>query len=442
MSTPQTLVLRLAGSQPPPGARARMEFAQRGGSIGRADDSDWVLAAPGISRTHAMVRWLNGMFFIEDRSTNGMLHNGAPMTRGEPAALGDGDRLQMDTFEIEVSLRAAEAASPPAAGCGEPETDRTTVAAGPAPLVGSMDPAPSPQSVTDDLLADIGLGAGGSLDPLDLLGPAPAPPTQDQAPDAGNWNHTPASADHFQPPRPPAGGVQLPEEWDLTGFDAPAPPPVASTAPDPVPAPEPVSAQPASQPPPSRPPAADAPASAPARQPTALSPETAEIFEIVVDGVMEVLRARAEIKNTFRLPVTIVQRSENNPLKFAATPAEAIDRIMGADNAAFLSGADAFEDAFDDIRCHQMAMLAGMRAAFESLLFHFNPDRMEQELDSSGKRSPFSGKGRYWERYRENFANAVKDPDESFRRMFGDEFARAYEAQLARLKSARKGQRH
>ena len=235
--------------------------------------------------------------------------------------------------------------------------------------------------------------------------------------------------------------MQLPEEWDLTGFDAPAPP-VASTAPDPVPAPEPFSAQPASQPPPSRPPAADAPASAPARQPTALSPETAEIFEIVVDGVMEVLRARAEIKNTFRLPVTIVQRSENNPLKFAATPAEAIDRIMGADNVAFLSGADAFEDAFDDIRCHQMAMLAGMRAAFESLLFHFNPDRMEQELDSSGKRSPFSGKGRYWERYRENFANAVKDPDESFRRMFGDEFARAYEAQLARLKSARKGQRH
>src|SRR5690554_1760815 len=431
MSTPQTLVLRLAGAHPPPGARARMEFAERGGSIGRSDDSDWVLAAPGISRTHAMVRWLNGMFFIEDRSTNGMLHNGVPMTRGEPAALGDGDRLQMDTFEIEVRL--GEAAAPPAAGHGEPEGGRATVAPDPtpAPRAEPLDFRPSPQSATDDLLADIGLGAGGSLDPLDLLGPAPAAPERDPAPDAGDWNHTPSSADHFQPPRPAAGGVHLPEEWDLTGFDAPAPPPAAS---DPAPDPQP--------PPPAQPAPPSAPAApAPARQASAPPPEIAEIFDIVVDGVMEVLRARAEIKNTFRLPVTIVQRSENNPLKFAATPAEAIDKILGADNAAFLSGADAFEDAFDDIRCHQMAMLAGMRAAFESLLFHFNPDRMEQELDSSGKRSPFAGKGRYWERYRENFANAVKDPDESFRRMFGDEFARAYEAQLARLKSARKVQR-
>src|SRR5690606_38657454 len=203
-----------------------------------------------------------------------------------------------------------------------------------------------------------------------------------------------------------------------------AAPPAPAPAPQPAPAPEPARA-----------------AAPGAGDQAALPPGTDAILAIVVDGVMEVLRARAEIKNTFRLPVTIVQRSENNPLKFAATPAEAIDKILGADNAAFLSGADAFEDAFDDIRCHQMAMLAGMRAAFESLLFHFNPDRMEQELDSSGKRSPFAGKGRYWERYRENFANAVKDPDESFRRMFGDEFARAYEAQLARLKSAGKARR-
>src|SRR5690606_14778733 len=137
MPTPQTLVLRLAGPQAPPGAQARVEFVQRGGSIGRSDDCDWVLAAPGISRTHAVVRWLNGMFFIEDRSTNGMLHNGAPMTRGEPAALGDGDRLQMDTFEIEVSLGEATAA----AGHGQPERDGGT---------GAPDPAAAPRTETGE----------------------------------------------------------------------------------------------------------------------------------------------------------------------------------------------------------------------------------------------------------------------------------------------------
>jgi type VI secretion system protein ImpI len=158
---------------------------------------------------------------------------------------------------------------------------------------------------------------------------------------------------------------------------------------------------------------------------------------IVVDGVMDVLRARAEIKNTFRLPVTIIQRSENNPLKFAPNADEALQKILSPPNAAFLSGPAAFDDAFDDIRCHQMAMLAGVRAAFESLLAHFGPDRLEQEVDG-GKRSAFGGKAKYWEKYRENFEALIKNPDDCFRRLFGDEFARAYEEQLARLKSARR----
>ena len=169
-----------------------------------------------------------------------------------------------------------------------------------------------------------------------------------------------------------------------------------------------------------------------------LPPELDRIFAIVVDGVMDVLRARAEIKNTFRLPVTVIQRSENNPLKFAATAEDALQKLLAPPSAAFLSGVPAFEDAFDDIRCHQMAMLAGMRAAFDAMLFHFSPDRLEQEADAGGKRLSFGSKGRYWERYRDNFEQLRSDPDECFRRLFGDEFARAYEAQLARLKSARR----
>jgi type VI secretion system protein ImpI len=181
-------------------------------------------------------------------------------------------------------------------------------------------------------------------------------------------------------------------------------------------------------------------APAPAVPAAGVPPELDTIFRIVVDGVMDVLRARAEIKNTFRLPVTLIQRSENNPLKFAPTADEALQKLLSPPNGAFLSGTDAFQDAFDDIRCHQMAMLAGVRAGFEAVLAHFNPDRLEQEVDGS-KRSAFGGKGRYWERYRENFEGLARDPDECFRRLFGDEFARAYEEQLARLKSARVRQR-
>ena len=420
----QTLTLEVLGRQAAQfGSRSRKAFPEGGGSIGRSEDCDWVLGAPGVSRVHAMVRCLNGLYFIEDRSTNGMLLNGAPLPKGEPAALKDGDRLQIDTFEVEVQLRAPEAAAP-----GPPRA-----APAPAPLPGDpldfglsdlLSSPAMPPAVAGASLIPGAAAIGGDLDPLNFLDapyatptPEPAPPQEAPIP---SWNHTPGTADHF---RPPVTDVQrqaqmLPENWDLTMGDfaprAEPATPVASPVAPPLVAP------------------------APAHATTPMPAELEQILHIVADGVMDVLRARAEIKNTFRLPVTIIQRSENNPLKFAPTADEAVQRILAPTGPAFLSGSAAFEDAFEDIRCHQMAMLAGVRAAFESLLVHFNPDRFEHETDGGAKRAAFGGKGRYWDRYREHFEELMGNPDECFRRLFGDEFARAYEEQLARLKSVRR----
>src|SRR3546814_18192579 len=75
----QSLTRAVAGHQAAQfGSRSSGTFAGVGGSIGRSEDCDWVLGASGVSRVHAMVRYLNGIYFIEDRSPNGMLLNGAP----------------------------------------------------------------------------------------------------------------------------------------------------------------------------------------------------------------------------------------------------------------------------------------------------------------------------------------------------------------------------
>ena len=148
---------------------------------------------------------------------------------------------------------------------------------------------------------------------------------------------------------------------------------------------------------------------------------------------MDVLRARAELKNGFRLPATLIQRRENNPLKFAPTGSEALARVLAAPNDAFLSGKAAITDAMDDIRLHQVALLAGVRAAFDDLIAQFDPLRFE---DGEARRPRFgfgTAKGP-WERYRAHFDGLAADPEERFRRLFGDEFARAYEDQLARAK--------
>ena len=108
----QTLILAVAGHQAVQfGSRSRKTFEARGGSIGRSEDCDWVLGASGVSRVHAMIRYLNGMYFVEDRSTNGMLLNDVPLIKGEPSALKEGDRLLIDTFEVEIHLQDASAAS-------------------------------------------------------------------------------------------------------------------------------------------------------------------------------------------------------------------------------------------------------------------------------------------------------------------------------------------
>lgn len=454
MSTSPTLNLAVMGQHAAQfGSRSQKAFEGRDGSIGRSEDCDWVLSSSGVSRVHAMIRCLNGIYFIEDRSTNGMLLNGVPLVRGEPSALKQGDRLQIDTFEVSVSLQSPslDAPAPPVDVFAAPPSPPAYA----PPLARSADPL-------DDFL-DLGLGpsagtgasrdsglipdssplGGPDLDPLSFLdepyGGAPAAPAMPQPP-AASWNHSPGMEDHFHPPitEGQRQAQPLPENWDLTMGDfaprstpapAPAPAPVAMPAPAPAPLSDPFAAAPVPGPP--------AVSHAAANPAGSLPPEMQQMLGIVVDGVMDVLRARAEIKNTFRLPVTIIQRSENNPLKFAPNADEALQKILSPPNAAFLSGPAAFDDAFDDIRCHQMAMLAGVRAAFESLLVHFGPDRFEQEVDGA-KRSAFGGKGKYWEKYRENFEGLIKNPDDCFRRLFGDEFARAYEEQLARLKSARR----
>jgi type VI secretion system protein ImpI len=434
----QSLILAVAGHQAAQfGSRSSGTFAAVGGSIGRSEDCDWVLGASGVSRVHAMVRYLNGIYFIEDRSTNGMLLNGAPLVKGEPSALTDGDRLLIDTFEVEVHLRDAGAAAPapdllaPAAPAAM-GTDIDPLDFGLSPPAAPLPVRPSPATIPADaeLIPDaVGAGGAGALDPLSFLGPGDPDSDLLSGATTGNssssWNHTAGTQDHFHPPmtNEQRQANQLPENWDLTmgDFSPPAAAPVVAP-PRAVPAPMPTT--PANR--------------AETTGPQPLPGNVDEIFRVVVDGVMDVLRARAEIKNTFRLPVTIIQRSENNPLKFAPNPEEALQKIMTPSGGAFMSGTAAFEDAFDDIRCHQMAMLAGVRAAFESLLVHFNPDRFEQEADGGSKRSAFAGKGKYWERYREHFEGLNKDPDDCFRRLFGDEFARAYEEQLSRLKSARR----
>jgi type VI secretion system protein ImpI len=168
------------------------------------------------------------------------------------------------------------------------------------------------------------------------------------------------------------------------------------------------------------------------------------ILRITVGGVVEMLRARKEIRRVFRVETTIAQGPETNPLKVSTDASDALHNIFVKHNAVFLPAVAAFEEAFDDLRCHQMAMLVGMRAGFAHMLKRFNPDKLEHRFESQAKLVAFkglAGRSKLWEQYRLWFEEAIEDDDDSFRRFFGDEFAKAYEEEMGRLLQSRRQRR-
>lgn len=183
-------------------------------------------------------------------------------------------------------------------------------------------------------------------------------------------------------------------------------------------------------------------------EPSMVNAKQREAFDqIVVDmlreslkGMMQVLGARQAIKNEFRMSVTLIQAAENNPLKFSPNVDEALRNMFASHTNAYLPGVLAIRDGFNDIADHQVAVVAGMRAAFRSLLKRFDPAELQLRFDKlQSKSALLSGKkARYWESYTEFYADLANNMDEAFQDLFGEDFAEAYEQQMSRLEAARK----
>ena len=93
------------------------------------------------------------------------------------------------------------------------------------------------------------------------------------------------------------------------------------------------------------------------------------------------------------------------------------------------------------LRNHQIAMLAGMRVAFEAMLAEFDPDRLQQQFDRQLSKSAIplvSVKLRYWDLYRERAREMAKDPEASFPPVRRG-VRQAYEEQFKQLKAQRRG---
>ena len=489
-----TLRILTYRNQPvPPAAPGR--FAAAGGTIGRAPENALVLDDPGkyISRVHARVVFHDDAFFLEDLGSNPSIVNDRPLGKGSQIMLAHGDRVVIGEYQLQAVLEATPVAAPQLAPAplNNPDLPLFEPPPPPAPVrlppletpAAAAQPAPAAARLPDALAGASILDVG----PGDRFGA----PGQDQLGlnlglhlfGAGPANTAPARAaesDHVSPelaafPRTPGGSAAaafaIPSDYDpLADFAmpavvaAPAPAPVRAPAPAPaqVPAPAPVMAAPAPVPAPVAAAPAPAPASALASDSEILQallrglglpglklnrpgPEVAEsvgaMLREATAGTIDVLMARALTKKESRIDVTMLAVRSNNPLKFFPNADGALTQMLTNSMAGYLPGLKAMSSAFDDLRAHELAVIAGMRAALAAVLHRFDPVQIESRLGGPtvmDKMLGASRKAKMWDRLVELYGEIAREADDDLQRLFGEKFSEAYEEQVARLQQARK----
>jgi type VI secretion system FHA domain protein len=191
-------------------------FDATGGSIGRAKTNQLVLEDPDrtVSRVHAQVLCRDQQYFVVDRGSNPLLHNGTALGSGNEAPLAAGDRLQIGGFDLVVSLSGA---SPVAGAAGHLPDDGTLmgtqgakVAAAAqaaddpfADLLAGLTPAPSAAPVVSAAASKAAPAPNFFPDPMGMDAPAARPVSHDPFADLLNFGNTGAMK------AAPGGGLGL-----------------------------------------------------------------------------------------------------------------------------------------------------------------------------------------------------------------------------------------
>jgi len=152
---------------------------------------------------------------------------------------------------------------------------------------------------------------------------------------------------------------------------------------------------------------------------------------------LDILHSRTHIKNEMRMDVTTIQPFENNPLKFSITVEEALSRLLIPQKESYLAPEQALEEAYDDIRAHQIAVISGIQATLSYMLQRFEPEKLSSRLE---KKTPITAsiplyrQAKLWSLFENLYETLQEEAEDDFNRLFGLEFSKAYDQQIATLK--------
>lgn len=331
-----TITLTIVNAETlPKGAPAFYRATRHGFHVGRDQQLDWTLPDPSrrISGRHCEVRFENGGYWLYDRSTNGVFINGSSARMKSPSRLSDGDRLAIGRYIVMVAIEGD--------ATGHTFSEIASSAHGQGLL--------APEAME-------GSGTGSAARPLRGV---PASFVQTDQPSAEARDiRLEEAARHVTA----AGSGQPAAEALLDAFcrGAGIPPEMLAT-----------------------------------RDQNVLAAEIGEFVKLTVEHLGELLRARAAAKAMVKSSNrTMIGRQDNNPLKFVPSPPEVIEAMFAGRRSGYLDARHSLEEAFGDLRQHEIATYTAMQKALARLL-----DPLAPEVIETKARGPTftSWKARAWD---------------------------------------------
>jgi predicted component of type VI protein secretion system len=114
------------------------------------------------------------------------------------------------------------------------------------------------------------------------------------------------------------------------------------------------------------------------------------VYRQMVLGVGDLLAERDRVRGQYQLAQTVITSADNNPFKWAPTQRLAIDLLL-ASEASFLSGPDALNASFRDIKKHLVATFHGFQKSLTAAVGSFDPVSIASATQGQG--SLLKGKG-------------------------------------------------
>lgn len=153
-------------------------------------------------------------------------------------------------------------------------------------------------------------------------------------------------------------------------------------------------------------------------------------YRLMLEGLMQLLRKRAEEKGNARIEQTVVGSSEVNPLKFLPTVDDVLSTILAERSPGFLAGEPAIADAVRDLAHHHVRTWRGLQGALRHMIDRFDPVALEEELKSSSSIETLLAGGRsakLWDLYKKRHREIAVSAETRFMGEIGADFRNAYE---------------